>query len=154
MTGTTGMNGNGTGAVEVRTGERPPMSLVGAAAYLGVSPSRLRHLLERAGHRPTVGENGRAYLPVALEEADRLLRRQAEVREAAQSLPGWSDLEVARQLGIQRATVHRLRQLGKLPAEIPVPEGLGNRRWRWDPATVRAYAKRVGRTLAGEPPLE
>lgn len=123
-----------------------PISVSGAAAYLGVTPSSLRHHLVNAGHPPKVGENGRAYLTVTLADADEIL--QARRREAArvQELPGWSAAEVAARIGIQVATVHRLRELGKLPA-IAV-EGPGHRKWRWDPTTVRAYAQRVGRRVA------
>lgn len=62
-------------------------------------------------------------------------------------VPGWSVAKVADVLGIQQATVFRLHELGKLPAEIQVPSGMGNRKWRWRPETVRAYAKRVHRTV-------
>jgi len=124
-----------------------PVSLVEAAAYLGVTLSSLRHHLISAGHPPKVREGGRAFLTIPIEEADAILRKRREVAERAQTLPGWSADQVGRALGIRTDTVHRLHQLGKLPAEYRV-EGMGNRKWRWKPETVRAYARRVHRTLA------
>ena len=124
----------------------PGVSLVEAAARLGLNPDNLRYHLTKAGHPPQVGVRGRAYLTITIAEADAILRGRREVAEQVAHLPGWSAAEVARALGIQRATVFRLHQLGKLPAEIEV-KGLGNRKWRWDPDTVRAYAKRVHRTI-------
>ena len=123
------------------------IALVDAAAYLGVTPPALRHHLTKAGYPPRV-EGGRAYLTIPIAEADAILRSRREVAQEIAHLPGWSAAEVARRLGMRADSVHRLHQLGYLPAEIRVPGGMGNRKWRWDPATVRAYAKRVGRTLA------
>ena len=125
-----------------------PVSVVAAAAHLGLNPDTLRYHLAKAGHPPKVGVGGRAYLTITIDEAAAILRKRREVAESATNLPGWSVAKVAEVLGIQPATVFRLHQLGKLPAEIQLQPGLGNRKWRWDPATVRAYAKRVGRTLA------
>ena len=125
-----------------------PVSVVAAAAHLGLNPDTLRYHLTKAGHPPTVGVGGRAYLAITIDEAAAILRKRREVAEQAANLPGWSAAQVAEALGIRTDTVHRLRQLGKLPAEIQLPPGLGNRKWRWDPETVRGYAKRVGRTLA------
>jgi len=124
-----------------------PVSIVAAAAHLGLNPDTLRYHLTNAGHPPKV-EGGRAYLTITVAEADAILRERLRLAAEVGKLPGWSAAEVGRRLGIQRATVFRLHQLGKLPAEIQVPGGLGNRKWRWRPETVRAYAKRVHRTLA------
>ncbi len=139
------MSGHSTDAATPPAG---PISLVSAAAHLGLSPNLLRYHLTAAGHPPEVGEGGRAYLTVTLEEADRILteRRRRAMADIG-LLPGWSAAYVARVLGIQQNTVYRLRQLGSLPAAHEV-EAAGGRKWRWDPETVRAYAKRVGRTLA------
>jgi len=124
-----------------------PISVLGAAAYLGMSPSALRHLLIDSGHRPRVAEDGRAYLTIPIAQADGILQERRRLADEAESLPGWSATQVAGALGIQRATVYRLHQLGALPADYRV-EAVGNRKWRWNPATVRAYARRVGRTIA------
>ena len=107
----------------------------------------LHHHLTKAGHPPKV-EGGRAYLTIPIEEVDAILRARREVAERVAHLPGWSAAEVGRRLGMRADSVHRLHQLGYLPATIRVEGGLGNRKWRWDPATVRNYAERVHRTLA------
>ncbi len=125
------------------------VSLLGAAACLGVSPSSLRHHLLGAGHTLTVIE-GRAYLNISVDQAAELLEHKQRTRQQIEELPGWSAAEVARRLDIRQDTVYRLRQLGYLPGyEVRAP---GMRKWRWDPETVRAYAQRVGRTLAEEVP--
>lgn len=124
-----------------------PVSVVAAAAHLGLNPDTLRYHLTKAGHSPKVGVGGRAYLTIPIDEAAAIIRKRREVAESAAHLPGWSAAQVAEALGIRTDTVHRLRQLGKLPAEYRV-EGMGHRKWRWKPATVRAYARRVRRTLA------
>ena len=123
-----------------------PISLVGAAAYLGMSPNLLRYHLTAAGHPPKV-EGGRAYLAITLEEAERILGERRRAVAELGELPGWSAAHVARALGIRQRTVYLLRQIGSLPSTWEV-EAAGRRKWRWDPETVRAYAKRVGRTLA------
>lgn len=131
---------------DARTSRTGPVSLVEAAAYLGLNPDTLRYHLTKAGHPPKV-EGGRAYLTIPIGQADGILHERRRLAAELGELPGWSAAKVAEVLGIQRATVFRLHQLGKLPAEIEV-KGLPNRKWRWRPETVRAYAKRVHRTLA------
>lgn len=121
------------------------VSLLSAAAYLGVTPSALRHQLRQRGWLEV--EEGRAYLTVPIEEVGEVMAR---ARQQMAALPGWSAAEVARRLGIRQDTVYRLHQLGKLEAvEVEAP---GRRRWRFDPEAVRAYAARVGRTLAEDMP--
>ena len=129
-----------------------PVSLVAAAAHLGLNPDTLRYHLAKAGHAPKVGDDGRAYLTMPIDAAEAILRTRREMAEQAANLPGWSAARVAKALGIRTDTVHRLRQLGKLPAEYRV-EGVGHRKWRWKPETVRAYAQRVRRTLDEPDPL-
>lgn len=124
-----------------------PVSLVEAAASLGLDRESLRYYLVKAGFPPAVGKGGRSYLTIPVAEANRILAERRRLNADIGLLPGWSAAEVARRLGIQQATVYRLRQLGKLPAAYEV-RAIGSRRWRWDPETVRAYAERVGRTLA------
>ena len=128
----------------------PPAGLVSlaeAAAYLGLSPNLLRYHLTEAGHPPKAGAGGRSYLRITLEEAERILTERRRAWGEIARLPGWSAADVARALGIQQATVYRLRQIGTLPAAHEV-QAIGGRKWRWDPETVRAYANRVGRMLA------
>ena len=124
----------------------PPVSLLEAAADLGVTAPALRHHLTKAGHPPKV-EGGRAYLTIPVAEADGILRERRRLAAELGELPGWSAAKVAEVLGIRLATVYRLRELGKLPAAHEV-QAIGGRKWRWEPETVRAYAKRVGRTPA------
>ncbi len=124
----------------------PPVSLLEAAAYLEVTPSSLRPHLTKAGHPPKV-VGGRAYLTISVVEADAILRDRRRLGAELVELPGWPAAKVAGVLGIQQGTVYRLRQLGYLPAAWEV-QAIGRRKWRWDPETVRAYAKRVHRTFA------
>lgn len=133
-------------AVDIGPTSRP-VSLVGAAAYLGMSTSSLRHALIAAGHPAQVGPDGRGYLTIGVDEVAAILDHRRELAEELASLPGWSAAEVARRLAIQQNTVYRLRQLGYLPAAHEV-QAHGNRRWRWDPETVRDYATRTHRSLA------
>ena len=102
--------------------------------------------MTKAGHPPEVGAGGRAFLTITLEEAARVLSERRRAVAEIGLLPGWSAAHVARVLGIRQATVYRLRELGTLPAAHEV-QAIGRRKWRWDPETVRAYAKRVHRTL-------
>lgn len=95
-------------------------------------------------------EGGRAYLTIPIAEADAILRERRRLAAEPGELPGWSVAKVADVLGIRLTAVHRLRELGKLPAEIEV-HAIGGRKRRWRPETVRAYAKRVGRTVAEWP---
>lgn len=131
--------------------ETPPYpSVREAAALLGMHPDTLRWHLTHSGNPAQVWRDGRAYLPMSLEDADQLLqsRRQATIdrQEAIATLPGLSAERVAHLLGIRKNTVYRLNELGTLPAETETM--IGRRKiLRWTPLTVRAYAERVGRTL-------
>jgi predicted transcriptional regulator len=131
-------------------GEPTYPSLLEAAALLGMHPDTLRWHLTHSGNSARVWRDGRAYLPMSLEEADQLLqsRRQATIdrQEAIATLPGLSAQRVAHLLGIRKNTVYRLNELRTLPAEAETM--IGRRKiLRWNPLTVRAYAERVGRTL-------
>ena len=132
-------------------------SLLEAAAYLGLNPDTLRSHLIRSGHPPLVryrpsgrGNSGRAYLPMSLEDADKLVRSRQQAtldrRRAIEELPGLSAQRVADLLGIQAQTVYRLNQLQYLPAEQEVQVGK-QKLLRWSLSTVKAYAQRRGRTL-------
>ncbi|MGH7639468.1 MAG: hypothetical protein ACREN7_00055 [Candidatus Dormibacteria bacterium] len=129
------------------------VSLVAASARLGISRHTLRYQLTQAGHPPHMGRDGRCFLTVSLEDAERIVhdRIQANLK-VDDDLPGLSARKVAELLGVKRAAVYHQNRPGRLPADYVV-EGPGKRRLRWSIPTVRRYAEQWGRKVAADSPL-